>query len=73
MTNRELIEKRIPYPISEMVMRNAMLGYSLQWLELENYNGYAHKLLIGAFVFSDTPEGADFWYNLRDKLEAKNL
>jgi len=56
-----------------MVMRNAMLGYSPQWLELENYNGYAHKLLIGAFVFSDTPEGADFWYNLRDKLEAKNL
>lgn len=73
MTNRELIEKRIPYPISEMVMRNAMLSYSAQWLEYETNYTHAWELLLAAFTFSDTPEGMDFWYKLKDKLKAKNL
>lgn len=73
MTNRELIEKRIPYPISEMVMRNATLGMTRNWLDQETSKTYAHELLSGAFVFYDTPEGGDFWWKFRNKLEAKNL
>ena len=73
MTNRELIEKRIPYPISEMVIKNAMPNHSSQWLEYETNHTYAWELLLAAFTFSDSPEGMDFWYNLKDKLQAKNL
>ena len=26
-------------------------------------------MLLAAFTFSDTPEGMDFWYKLKDKLK----
>jgi hypothetical protein len=73
MTNRELIEKRIPYPISDMVIKNAMPNHSSQWLDYETNHTYAWELLLAAFVFSDSPEGFEFWCNIKEKLEAKNL
>ena len=73
MTNKELIEKRIPYPLSEMVMRNGVRSWGEQWLDLNTDETFAHSLLLGAFTFSNTPEGHMFWYNLKDKLKAKNL
>lgn len=73
MTHRELIEKRIPYPISDMVIKNCMPNHSRHWLDLENYRESAHELLLSAFTFSETPEGMEFWNKIYDKLKAKNL
>jgi hypothetical protein len=56
-----------------MVMRNVSQGMTRNWLDQETSKTYAYELLSGAFVFSDTPEGADFWWKFRNKLEAKNL
>jgi predicted metal-binding protein len=56
-----------------MVMRNGVRSWGEQWLDLNTDETFAHSLLLGAFTFSNTPEGHMFWYNLKDKLKAKNL
>ncbi len=73
MTNRELIEKRIPYPLSEMVIKNAMPNHNAEWLAQETNHTHAWGLLLAAFTFSESPEGMEFWYNIKEKLEAMNL
>jgi hypothetical protein len=72
MTNRELIEKRIPYPMSEMVIKYCIPTGNGQWLDTSN-NETAYDAMITGFSWSETSEGFDFWHSLYNKLRAKNL
>jgi hypothetical protein len=68
MTNRELIEKHIPYPMSDMVIKYCIPV----WLD-SSTNETAYDAMIGGFSWDETSEGFDFWHSLYSKLRAKNL
>jgi len=72
MTNREMIEKRIPYPLSDMVIKYCTPTGNGQWLDTSN-NETAYGAMLGGFTWSDTPEGHEFWAKLFKKLSQKNL
>ena len=73
MTNREMIETKFPYPISDMVIRNARPTDNGEWLDRETNCASKYELLTRAFVWSDSPEGHEFWAELFMKLLRKNL
>jgi hypothetical protein len=74
MTKRELIEKRIPYPLSDMVIRNCDMSLVGNYLNEEaRDNAKVHDMLGGLFLWFNSPEGFEFWDSLRSKLQAKNL
>lgn len=72
MTNRELIEKRIPYPLSEMVIKYCTPTGGGRWLDTST-NETAYDAMIRGFSWDVTTEGFDFWHSLYNKLRAKNL
>ena len=74
MTRREFIEKKFPYPISDMVIKNCTTEESGAYLEY-HVADYAKPsaVLCGLFTWSYSSEGHEFWQSLHDKLEAKNL
>jgi hypothetical protein len=73
MTNREMIEKKFPYPMSEMIIRNAIPANSGDWIDRETNCERKYELLTRAFVWSDSPEGHEFWAELFKKLLRKNI
>lgn len=47
----------------------ALHGLKREYKQAENIEGWKrHKQFSSFFVFSDTPEGGDFWQNIRVKI-----
>jgi hypothetical protein len=74
MTRREFIEKKFPYPMSEMIIKNCTTEESGAYLDT-NVVDYAKpsSMLKCLFTWCYSPEGHSFWESFHDKLEAKNL
>jgi hypothetical protein len=74
MTRKEFIEKKFPYPISDMVIRNCTTEEGGGHLDA-HVGEYAKPsaMLHGLFTWSYSPEGHSFWSSLYMKLKAKNL
>jgi hypothetical protein len=74
MTNREFIEKKFPYPISDMVIKNCTNEECDAYLDT-HVADYAKpsSMLQGLFTWCYSPEGHSFWESFHDKLKAKNL
>lgn len=73
MTNREMIEMRVPYPASEMAIKNSIPTDNGEWLDNECTLPYAYETLIRGFNWGDSPEGWTFWGNIYEKLKSKNI
>lgn len=65
MTTEQVLDK-LPFPYNEMAKRNCkyLNEESLSSVRLELYT---------AFIWSETPEGFDFWSAIEDECEYYNL
>jgi hypothetical protein len=74
MTRREFIEKKFPYPISDMIIKNCITEESGAYLDT-HVADYAKpsSMLQGLFTWGYSSEGHSFWQSFHDKLKAMNL
>jgi hypothetical protein len=87
MTRRQTIEKYVPYPLSDMLIRNTQ-RYVEMGIERRAYldeevdgdwccDSYGdvkiHDVIITILVLSRTIEGYDFWSKIYDYYLIKNL
>ena len=87
MTRRQTIEKYVPYPLSDMLIRNAE-DYIMRGMEREGYldeevdgdwccDRYGdvkiHDVIITMLWLDLTFEGYDFWSKIYDNFLIKNL
>jgi len=87
MTRRQTIEKYVPYPLSDMLIRNAE-EYMMRGIEREGYldeevdgdwccDSYGdvkiHDIIITIIWLHQTIEGLDFWNKIHDNFLMKNL
>jgi hypothetical protein len=87
MTRRQTIEKYVPYPLSDMLIRNAE-DYIMRGMEREGYldeevdgdwccDSYGdvkiHDVIITILWLDLTFEGYDFWNKIHDNFLNKNL
>jgi hypothetical protein len=81
MTRREAINNYLPYPMNEMVMRNAEREHSMSWLSdtTHEFNYFGHseckmyRILNYAFTWEYSPEGDDFWRDIYTNFCNKDL
>lgn len=87
MTRRETIEKYVPYPLSDMLIRNAE-DYIMRGMEREGYldeevdgdwccDRYGdvkiYNILMTILYLDNTIENYDFWSKTFDNFLMKNL
>jgi hypothetical protein len=87
MTRRQTIEKYVPYPLSDMMIRNAE-DYIMRGIEREGYldeevdgdwccDSYGdvkiHGIIITMLWLDLNFEGYDFWSKIYDNFLNKNL
>jgi hypothetical protein len=87
MTRRQTIEKYVPYPLSDMLIRNAE-DYIMRGMEREGYldeeahgdwccDSYGdvkiYDIIITIIWLGQTFEGYKFWNKIHDNFLNKNL
>jgi hypothetical protein len=87
MTRRQTIEKYVPYPLSDMMIRNAE-EYMMRGIEREGYldeevdgdwccDSYGdvkiYNILMTILYLDNTIENYDFWSKTFDNFLMKNL
>lgn len=87
MTRRQTIEKYVPYPLSDMMIRNAE-EYMMRGIEREGYldeevdgdwccDSYGdvkiYNILMTILYLDNTIEDYDFWSKTFDNFLMKNL
>jgi hypothetical protein len=87
MTRRQTIEKYVPYPLSDMMIRNAE-EYMMRGMEREGYldeevdgdwccDSYGdvkiYNILMTILYLDNTIENYDFWSKTFDNFLMKNL
>jgi|ADurb_Leu_02_Slu_FD_contig_111_176360_length_380_multi_1_in_0_out_0_1 hypothetical protein len=55
--------------LKKKVYRKFMKNLKGGWNDLDN--NHTVRNFLGAFIFSETPEGINFWYDLEDEFNNK--
>ena len=80
MTNREIIHKYLPYPLSDMVFQNAIIEHTSEWFNNNNLNFFQwngrvkmYHIINHAFTWEFSIEGDKFWRDIYTEFINKDL